>query len=118
MTNKVKDKIRNFYIEKLQEWIANYDPDVDILRTKSNEITVPIVDEETGDEGYLTFVLKIPTGERGGDPYDGYEEAENYKIDLEAKAAKAAEAERKKAAKIARDQQIRAEKAAARAKKG
>lgn len=117
MNNKVKDSIRNFYIEKLQEWIANYDPDVDILRTKSNELTIPIVDEDSGDEGYLTFVLKIPTGERGGDPYDGYEEADNYKAECEAKRAKEEEAARKKAAKIARDTQLRAEKAAARAKK-
>lgn len=115
MTNKEKDTIRNNWINWLTEQL-NAAGEEDILRTKSNEIAIPITTDE-GEEGYLCFTLKIPSGTRDGEAYDGYEEAEAYKDHLEDKAAKAEAAAKKKAAKIAADQKARAEKAAARAKK-
>ena len=42
---------------------------------KSNEIALPVVDDE-GEERWLVLTFKVPTGERGGDAYDGYSMAE------------------------------------------
>jgi len=115
MTNKEKDTIRNNWIEWLTEKLHEAGEE-DVLRTKSNEIAIPFTTEE-GEEGYLCFTLKIPSGTRDGEAYDAYEEAEGYKDHLEEKAIKAEAAAKKKAAKIAADAKARAEKAAARVKK-
>lgn len=82
----------------------------DVLRTGSQEICLPIVNEK-GDEGYLVVTFKIPKGSRDGEEYDGYAMAQDYKMKVEAKEAKKAEAERKKAEKIERDRKAREEKA-------
>ena len=55
----------------------------------------------------LTF--KVPTGERGGDPYDGYSMAEDYKMSLAKKAIKAAEKEAEAAKKKAKAEKAKAE---------
>ena len=68
----------------------------EVLRTASNEFAVPVVDSD-GGEHYVVVTIKIPTGSRDGDPYDGYAAAQDYTMKLEAKAAKAAEKERKAA---------------------
>ena len=43
------------------------------------------------------MTIKIPTGSRDGDAYDGYAAAEDYAMKCEAKRAKQAEKERKSA---------------------
>ena len=68
----------------------------EVLRVKSNEIALPVVDDE-GEERWLMLTFKVPTGERGGDGYDGYSMAEDYQMNLAKKAAKAAENEAKTA---------------------
>lgn len=88
-----------------------------VLRVGSNEIAIPVIDGE-GEDSYVTFTIKVPTGSRDGDIYDGFAMAQDYAMRMEQKEAKAAEAERKKAAKIARDQKMREQKAAAKAQRG
>ena len=66
------------------------------LRTASNEIAVPVVDSE-GGEHFIVLTIKIPTGSRDGEAYDGYAAAEDYTMRCNAKAAKQAEKERKAA---------------------
>ena len=66
------------------------------------------------DEGYLNLTFSIPKGTREGDLYDGYEEAENYRLESEAKAKAKAEREEKKRKKIEKDRLAREK---ARAKK-
>lgn len=68
----------------------------EVLRTASNEFAVPVVDPD-GGEHYVVVTIKIPTGSRDGDPYDGYAAAQDYTMKQEAKAVKAAEKERKAA---------------------
>lgn len=66
------------------------------LQTASNEFAVPVVDSE-GGEHYVVITIKIPTGSRDGDAYDGYAVAEDYAMKCKAKRAKALERERKSA---------------------
>ena len=82
----------------------------EVLVTGSNEIALPCVDSE-GNEKFIVLTFKVPTGARGGDPYNGYEEAEDYAAHVKAKEEKAKIAAEKKARKIAADQVLREEKA-------
>ena len=66
------------------------------LQTASNEFAIPVVDRE-GGEHFVVLTIKIPTGSRDGDAYDGYAAAEDYAMRCEAKRAKAVERERKSA---------------------
>ena len=72
----------------------------EVLRTGSNEIALPVLDED-GNEKWLVLTFKVPTGSRDGDAYDGYSMAEDYKMKLQEKAekakAKAEKAEKDKA---------------------
>ena len=108
MANKF-EAIRTNYINVFSE-ILSTQFDYDVLRTGSNEICLPIVNEE-GEEGYLQIKFVLPKGARDGEAYDGYAEAENYKFKCEEKAKKKAEAERKKAEKIKKDADSRKAKA-------
>ena len=83
------------FLEGVSEHLENCGEEV--LRVKSNEIALPVVDDE-GEERWLVLIFKVPTGERGGDGYDGYSMAEDYQMNLAKKAAKAEE-NAKKAAK-------------------
>ena len=68
----------------------------EVLQTASNEIAIPVVDAE-GGEHFIVLTVKIPTGSRDGDAYDGYAVAEDYTMKCESKRAKQAEKERKTA---------------------
>jgi hypothetical protein len=108
MANKF-DKVRIDYMNKIEGFLES-EMSADVLRTGSQEYCVPIVNEE-GDEGYLVITFKIPKGSRDGEEYDGYAMAQDYKMKVEAKRAKAEESARKKAEKIERDRKAREEKA-------
>lgn len=113
MSKKTNDALREQYVNVISEYLASKDEEV--LRTGTNEIAIPVVDSE-GEESWVVFVVKVPTGSRDGDPYDGYAMAEDYQLKQTEKAEKAAKAARDKAEKIARDEKARAAKAAAKAK--
>ena len=78
----------------------------EVLRTGSNEIALPVLDDE-GNEKWLVLAFKVPTGSRDGDAYDGYAMAEDYKMKLAEKAEK----EKAKAEKAAKDKAKREAKA-------
>lgn len=111
MSKKANDALRAKYIAEL---IAKFKDDEDVMRTGTGEIAFPVVDEE-GEDNWVVITVKIPTGSRDGDAYDGYSMAEDYSMKTAEKEAKAKETAAKKAAKIARDEKMRAEKAAAKA---
>lgn len=108
------DALRLDYTTKLVEMLTAAGEDV--LRVGSNEIAIPVVDAE-GEDSFVTFTIKVPTGSRDGDIYDGYAMAQDYTMKQEQKETKAAEAAKKKAAKIARDQKMREQKQAAKAQR-
>jgi hypothetical protein len=105
--------IRNKYLTALTEWLTAQGEDV--LRTKSNEIAIPCVDEEGNDE-WCVLTIKVPTGSRDdGEAYDGYGMAEEYTAKEADKAEKAAKAKAEKERKIAKDKAQREAKAKAKA---
>ena len=92
---QLDEAIKLRFLEGVSEHLENCGEEV--LRVKSNEIALPVVDDE-GEERWLVLIFKVPTGERGGDGYDGYSMAEDYQMNLAKKATKAEE-NAKKAAK-------------------
>ena len=111
ISRKVEREIlRNEYLEKI---ILNFlEKDEQVLRVKSNEIAIPVVGCE-GNEDFIVVTVKVPTGaNKGLEPYDGYELAEDYEMKLAEKERKKIEAEKKKAEKIRKDKEIREKKKA------
>ena len=86
--------------------------DFEVLITGTQELCIPIVDEE-GEEGYVVLTFKIPKGDRDGNPYDGYAVAEDFAMKQKAKAEKAKTQAEAKAKKIALDKARREAKAKA-----
>lgn len=106
MAEKFND-VRNEIMAQVKTLL---EADSEILITGTQEFCLPIVNEE-GDEGYLVLTFKIPKGSRDGEPYNGYEVAEDFKRKQEEKAVKAKEKAEAKARKIERDKKVRAKKA-------
>lgn len=110
MASKIETEIREEFMSAVREMFEGKGEDV--LQVKSGTISIPW--SRGDDEGYLNIAFSIPKGERDKEnkcyiPYDGYEEAQNYAQETEAKRAKKAETAKKKAEKIARDEKNRAE---------
>lgn len=100
--------IREKFMGAVKEFLEKSGEEV--LITGSNEIALPCVDAE-GNEKFIVLTFKIPTGTRGGEPYNGYDEASDYAAHCELKAEKAKAAAEKKARKIEADKKAREEKA-------
>lgn len=103
----LNDKLRERYIEIISKTLAEQDEEV--LRTGSNEIAFPCVDDE-GNDKFIVLTVKVPTGSRDGEGYDGYSMAEDYAIKCKNKAESAAKKEAEKQKKIARDKKAREKK--------
>ena len=106
-TQKVlNDEIKVRFLDGVAEHLTNVGEEV--LRVGSNEIALPVLDEE-GNEKWLVLTFKVPTGSRDGDAYDGYSMAEDYKMKLQEKAdkakAKAEKAEKDKAKREAKSKE-------------
>lgn len=111
---QLHEALRATFISALSAWLT--DRGEEVLRTNSNEVAIPVVDEE-GNEEFILVTVKVPTGSRDGDAYDGYSMAEDYALRLQANAEKAKKAEAEKAKKIARDTKLREQKAKAKAER-
>lgn len=111
----LREGIKGKYYAILSEFLKAQDEEV--LQTGSAEFAIPVLDAEQ-NEDWLVVTLKVPTGSREGDAYDGYAMAEDYRMKCDAKAEKARISAEKKAAKIERDRLAREAKKAARAEKG
>ena len=66
----------------------------EVLQTASNELAIPVVDTE-GGEHFIVVTVKVPTGSRDGDAYDGYAVAEDYAMKCAERKAKTEEKARK-----------------------
>jgi len=97
---ELKDNLRNAYFGKIIEALKGMGEEV--LVVKSNEIAMPVLDEAGNDE-YIVVTVKVPTGSRDGEAYDGYEEQKEYERKVAEKAEKAKKAAEAKAKKIAKD---------------
>lgn len=109
VSRKVEREIlREDYLQKI---ILNFlENDEEVLRVKSNEIAIPVVGCE-GNEDFIVITVKVPTGaNKGLEPYDGYEMAQDYEMKIAEKERKAKENAEKKAKKIQKDKEIREKK--------
>ena len=104
----INDTIKSEFMETVKAILeANGE---EVLLVKSGTYSIPWVKDD--DEGFINITFSIPKGERGGDGYDGYAEAENYKFDVAEKKRKAEERKAKAEAKKLRDAELRAKKKA------
>lgn len=86
--------------------------DSEILPTSSSEIAIPVVDSE-GNECFIKVKVSIPRGTRSSgsyEAYDGYAEAEDWKLTLADRADKAAKREEKREREAAEKERKRAAK--------
>lgn len=108
-----QEEIRQRYMLPIIEALTNAGEEV--LRTGSNEISVPCLDTD-GNEEFIVITFKVPTGSRDdGDGYDGYERAEEYALKLKDREERQKKAEEKKKAKIEKDKKTREARAKAKA---
>ena len=91
--------LRNFHLGEIIKMYEEHSEEV--LRTASNEIAIPVVDQENNDR-YIVITVKVPTGSRDGDAYDGYAVAEDYAMKCAERKAKAEEKARKDAERKAK----------------
>ena len=102
-----REELRTRYLESI---ISYFSVDEEVLRVKSNEIAIPVVGCE-GNEDWIVVTVKVPTGaNKGLEPYDGYEMAEEYEMKLKEKERKAKEKAIAKEKKIKRDKELREKK--------
>ena len=103
-----REILRTKYVDTLVELMLYNNEEV--LRVKSNEIALPVVGCE-GNEDWIVITVKVPTGaNKGLEPYDGYEMAEEYQMKLKEKERKEKEKALAKEKKIKRDKEIREKK--------
>ena len=102
VSRKVEREIlRNKYLEKIIEFFSEK-CDEEILKVKSNEIAIPVVGCE-GNEDFIVITVKVPTGaNKGLEPYDGYELAEDYDRKLKEKEEKAKKKEKENQKRLAK----------------
>lgn len=104
VSNKVaNEQLRTKWLEDCTKFLE--DNDEQVLRVKSNEIAIPVLDCN-GEEKFLVVTFKVPTGAKD-EPYDGYVEAEDYAHKLKEKAIKAKKKEEEKKKKIEHDKKMR-----------
>lgn len=94
----LNDELRAQYLERVHACLSQED---EVLVVGANELAVPVVDAD-GCEKWIVLAVKVPTGSRDGDAYDGYAMAEDYRMRQADKAAKAAERARKTAERQAK----------------
>lgn len=103
-----RELIRTNFLEKVAQFL--YEGGEEVLRVKSNEIAIPVVGCE-GNEDFLVINFKVPTGaNKGLEPYDGYELAQDYIRATEEKEEKAKQKAEEKERKRKRDEEIRKKK--------
>lgn len=90
--------------QQLMEYLVSCGEDA--LLTAHNEFMFPSLDAE-GNELFVVVKVTIPRGEQGGEPYDGYAAAENYKVEAAQKELnkQQKEKERKEAAERRKQKQ-------------
>lgn len=101
------NELRESVLQKIMEFFANNGED--IMQTNSNECAFPCVDSD-GNDKWIQIVVKVPTGGRDEDGYDGYGIAESYKVKVKEKEEKKKELEQKKKEKIEKDRKAREKK--------
>lgn len=93
VNRKETEKIRNLYLNEIAKFYD--DMNVEIFQIASNKLCIPVVGDENG-EYFLTITLAVPTGERNGEPFDGYGEKETWELKVHDKKIRETEKKQKK----------------------
>lgn len=93
VNRKETEKIRNLYLNEITKFYN--DMNVEIFQIASNKLCIPVVGDK-GGEYFLTITLAVPTGERNGEPFDGYGEKESWELKVKDKAIREKEKKEKK----------------------
>ena len=110
---QLNDVLKAKYYAIIEDALRAYGEEV--MKVKSAEMAFPVVDDEQ-NEKTIVVNIKVPKGDRSGEPYDCYGEAESYSMHIREQAEKKAKAEKAKAEKIKRDEEYRAKQKANREK--
>lgn len=103
---QLREEIKMEFLSSIIDFFESKEEEV--IRIKSNEIAIPVVDKE-GNEDFVKIVVSIPTGSnKGTEPFDAYSLAEEYQLKLKDKELKAKENAEKKQKKIEQDAKRRA----------
>lgn len=103
-----REQLRETYLNNIITYFT--EDNEQVLRVKSNEIAIPVVGCE-GNEDFIVITVKVPTGaNKGLEPYDGFEMAQDYEMKIAEKERKKRENEEKKKKKMAKDEEIRKKK--------
>lgn len=92
MAEKIGEKTRKEIMEVVGLALEKYG--FDVLVTGSNAYAIPAVEDK--NETAVKIVFSIPKGERGGNGYDPYEEAQAYTFKCNEKEIKAKKKAEKK----------------------
>jgi hypothetical protein len=111
---QLHEELRADYLTKLSKYLV--DNGEEVLQTGSQEVAIPCVDSEGNDE-YIVITIKVPTGSRDGEAYDGYAVAEEYRLRVEKQKETAERLKAEKERKIARDKAQREALAKAKAER-
>ena len=98
-TKQLCDNLRAQWFDTFKNFLEGQGEEV--LQTASNELAIPVVDAE-GGEHFIVITVKVPTGSRDGDAYDGYAVAQDYTMKCAERKAKAEEKARKDAERKAK----------------
>lgn len=109
MTNKGANEIRAKWTKIIMELVSNYGEDCELVTSNAFNFPVCTVDENgnNDEEGCVVVTIKVPK-----DDSDYEAMREEFKLKTKLKAEKAKADAEKKARKIERDKQLRAEKQA------
>lgn len=103
---QLREEVKMKFLSSIIDFFESKEEEV--IRIKSNEIAIPVVDKE-GNEDFVKIVVSIPTGSnKGTEPFDAYSLAEEYQLKLKDKELKAKENAEKKQKKIEQDAKRRA----------
>lgn len=109
------DELRAEWKKKIFEFVESLGEEV--FEVGTNEIAFPTTDSDRNERS-IVITIKVPTGaNKGTEPYDVYEMAEDFKMKQEAKKEAKAKREQEKKKKIARDTEYRKKQAEAKAKR-
>ena len=97
---QLREEVRTIYLEEVIN-LFNTKGD-EVLRIKSNEIAIPVVDRE-GNEDFVKIAFSVPIGSnKGTEPFDAYELAEEYQLKLKEKEEKQNSPKKRKQRKLNR----------------
>ena len=102
----LRNELRSKEFKKFFDFAkANFD---DCMQIRSNVLTYPVCDDDN-NEHFITATISVKIGSRDdNEPFDGYAEAESFKMITAENEEKAKEAAEKKAEKIRKDEERRA----------